>query len=137
MRFLIYLSLALALSSFSGIFDGNLANAAEKKADVISDLDDGLVVCQLNSENKIMCNCKQGTQACTDMIKNSCGKGGASCAGGYCSCEAKDTFLRSTPSLRTKSVGSGTVIKTSPTKPNRLQNRQNSNSPASSTVKSN
>ncbi len=122
MRFLIYLSLALALLSFAGMSDRNLANAADSK----SDMDDGLVVCSLNSEEKIMCNCKQGTQGCTDMIKNSCGKGGAHCAGGYCSCEAKDTMFKSRPSPRAKSFGSGTVITTPPKKPTRFQDRMKS-----------
>jgi hypothetical protein len=133
MRLFICLALALAFLSADVTFDGNFAGAAEKKSDVNSDLDDGLVVCQLNSEKKIMCNCKQGTQACTDMIENSCGEGGASCAGGYCSCEAKDTMLELNRSLRDETVGSGTVI--APSTPNRLQIRQKTNAPATGTLK--
>ena len=94
-----------------------VANAAGKKSDLHSDLDNGLVVCTLNVEKKIMCNCKQGTEACTDMIKNSCGEGGAHCAGGYCSCEAKDSMRRSDSSRQTESVGSGTVLKNPGTTP--------------------
>jgi hypothetical protein len=127
--------LALAFLSAHAIFDGNFAGAAEKKSDTILDLDNGLVVCSLNSEKKLMCNCKQGTQACTDMIKNSCGEGGASCAGGYCSCEAKDTMLELKRSLRDETVGSGTVI--APSIPNRLRIRQKPSSPATDTFKSN
>ncbi|MEX0955033.1 MAG: hypothetical protein WDZ83_07470 [Rhizobiaceae bacterium] len=137
MRFFIYLSLALTFLSADVIFDGNFAGAAEKKSDMHSDLDDGLVVCQLNSEKKIMCNCKQGTQACTDMIENSCGESGASCAGGYCSCEAKDTMLRLKRSLRDEAVGSGTVVVPSPSVPDRLRNRQKTKSPATGTLKRN
>lgn len=102
-----------------------------------AELDRGLVVCALNSDKKIMCNCKQGTQACTDMIKNSCGKGGAGCAGGYCSCEAKDSFLRANPSLRPKSVGGGTVVTKTPAKPNMLRDRQKTTAPASNALKRN
>lgn len=124
MRFSILLSLALAFLSADVTLDGNFAGAAEKE----SDLDRGLVVCSLNSEKKIMCNCKQGTQACTDMIENSCGEGGASCAGGYCSCEAKDTMIELKRSLRDKTVGSGAV--TAPSTPDRLRSRHKTNSPA-------
>lgn len=112
MRILIHLFLALALASLAGIFNVNLASATEKKEE--SDLDRGLVECAVE-EGKIMCLCKQGTQACTDMIKNTCRESGAVCRAGYCSCEAKDSFRRTNASLRPKSVESGAVIEITPT----------------------
>lgn len=104
---------------------------------VQDDLNNGKVVCLLNSSGNIMCNCKQGTEACGDMIKNSCEGGRANCGSGYCSCEAKDSLKKSSFSLRIKSLGSGTVVAPTPAKPKKSQNRLKLKSLSNSTFKSN